>query len=93
MTASPFASVSFLCEGTGEVLSWLIESVSITDSIKQERNVTVTDNTIGSNLSSLLTVVALPLNDGIHIGCILVSFNPFRPVQVEVTLTLRGQVQ
>ena len=91
MTTSLFSSVSFLCEGTGDVLIWLIETVSITDSVQQERNITITDNNIGGNLSSVLTIIALPINDGVHIGCILASFNPYLPVLIEVVLTIRGQ--
>ena len=91
MTASLFSSVSFLCEGTGDILIWLLETVSITDSVQQERNIIITDNNIGGNLSSVLTIVALPKNDGVRIGCILASFNPYSPDIIEVVLTIRGQ--
>lgn len=90
MTAPLYTSVSFQCIGTGDALTWLVESVSITDLVKQERNVTISSNNSDSTLSSVLTINALPINDGIHIGCIIISFNPYDAVLVEVVLTIQG---
>ncbi|XP_019857016.1 PREDICTED: uncharacterized protein LOC109585391 [Amphimedon queenslandica] len=87
----------FTCEGTGDILNWLVESVSLTDSIKQQREVTVTTTNIGNtDFSSVLTVKAIPINDGLGIGCEVISynlsnpFNPFNRVVSGSALTIRG---
>uniref|UniRef100_A0A1X7TT06 Fibronectin type-III domain-containing protein n=1 Tax=Amphimedon queenslandica TaxID=400682 RepID=A0A1X7TT06_AMPQE len=90
MTAPLYTSVSFQCIGTGDALAWLIEGVSITDLVKQERNLTISNNNSNSTLSSVLTINTLPTNDGIHIGCIIISFNPHDAVLAEVVLTIQG---
>ena len=52
---------------------------------------TVSDVSIGSNLSSILLVMALPINDGLNIECQIVSFPPFKQVFSNTsTLTIRG---
>ena len=52
---------------------------------------TVSDVSIGSNLSSILLVMALPINDGLNIECQIVSFPPFKQVfSNATTLTIRG---
>ena len=92
MIAPLYAPVSFQCIGTGDILTWLIESNPVTDLVQHERNVTINDNSNGNNLASVLTIIALPINDGIEIGCILASLNPYQPVFIEVMLTIRGQI-
>ena len=90
VTISPYSSINFRCEGTGDTLTWTVESVSLTDAVSQQRNITVTHDNSGSTLSSVLTIIAIPINDGIEIGCIIVSFNPYQPASEEATLTIRG---
>ena len=40
--------------------------------------------------SPVLTIRALPINDGISVGCNMVSFNPYDFAQKGVTLTVEG---
>ena len=91
VTVPPFTTATFTCEGTGNVLNWLIQSDVLTDSIKQQRQITVTTtNTSNTNFSSVLTVNAIPINDGLGIGCEVISFNPFNRVTLSGELTIRG---
>ena len=82
---------NFTCKGNGNETNWLINSVILTDSIKQQRNITVSDISIGSNLSSILSVMALPINDNLKIGCQIISLSPVEQVFSNTsTLTIRG---
>lgn len=86
---SPYSLANFSCEGTGNTLTWVVASAPLNDTIIQQRNITVTYNNSGSNLSSILTIIAMPINDGIEIGCIIVS--NFHLVSYGLaTLTIRG---
>lgn len=90
VTISPYSSTNFYCEGTGDVLTWTVESAPLTDTISQQRNITVTHDNSGSTLSSVLTIIAIPINDNIVIGCVIVSLNPYLPTARVATLTIRG---
>ena len=71
-----YTPVNFTCEGMGKKLHWLVGGHSLTDSIKQNREISVTTNNISVDVwSSVLTIRALPINDGISIGCIVVGEN------------------
>ncbi|XP_019857005.1 PREDICTED: uncharacterized protein LOC109585381 [Amphimedon queenslandica] len=83
--------VNFACEGSGEQLFWRVQAVILTDSIKIQRDITVTDFEVSGNLSSLLTITALPINNGINIACHIYSFEPsFQQDLSGGTLTIRG---
>ena len=88
MTVLPFTLTNFTCEGNGDMLSWTVNNSPLDNTIRQQRNITAT-NTGG--LSSVLSVIALPINDGIEIGCIISSFHPFQVAASEAILTIRGQ--
>ena len=79
LVAPLYTSAVFTCEGTGDQLNWIVQSTILTDSIKQKRNITVSYSNSSSraNLSLVLSVNALPLNDGLNIGCQLISLSPF----------------
>lgn len=79
LVAPLYTSAVFTCEGTGDQLNWIVQSTILTDSIKQKRNITVSYSNSSSraNLSLVLSVNALPLNDGLNIGCQLVLLSPF----------------
>ena len=89
VTVLPFTLTNFTCEGNGDTLTWTVNSLALNATIRQQRNITATNT---GDLSSVLSVIALPINDGIEIGCIIASFNPFPQVAAsEATLTIRGQ--
>ena len=51
-------------------MHWTVEGHSLTDTIKQYREIsTATKNTSVDVWSSVLTIRALPINDGIDVGC------------------------
>ena len=76
--AQLFTLVNFTCDGTGNayVLEWTIQGHSLTDLTNQDREISVTtDNISVGVLSSVLTIKALPINNGIIIACIVVDKN------------------
>lgn len=74
-----FSSVILNCEGNGNVLTWLVESHALNETIEQERAISVSDTINNSNgtLLSTLTIETTPSNDGLEIGCIVAFINPF----------------
>ena len=85
--------VNFTCEGTGDALRWRVAGLKPTNPHNQQRDITVTDiSTVAGNLSSVLTIAVLPINDGVVIGCSLYSnLSPFDPAVNTSTLTIRGE--
>ena len=85
--------VNFTCEGTGDALRWRVDGLPPTNSLNQGRNITVTDiNTAAGNLSSVLTIAVLPINDEVVISCLVYSLsNPFDPAVSTSILTIRGK--
>ena len=76
VSAQLYTLVTFTCtsESTEHALEWTIQSHSLTDSSNQGRDVSVTTNNVTvDKLSSVLTIRALPINDGIIVGCIVVD--------------------
>ena len=72
-------------------MHWTIDSHSLTDPYNQGRETSVTKNTtpVGM-LSSVLTIKALPINDGILVGCAVVDEN-FNHVSKGANLTVLGE--
>lgn len=92
VTTTLYTSINFTCEGNGEYLNWLIQNAELTDLLKQQRNVTITNLGGPGNLSSVLTITALPINDEILITCHIYSFKPsFNQDFSSGTLTIRGK--
>ena len=85
--------VNFTCEGTGDALRWRVAGHTPTNPLNQQRDITVTNiSTVVGNLSSVLTIAVLPINDGVDISCFLYSnSNPFDPAVSAGTLTIRGK--
>ena len=82
--------VNFTCQGTGSKLSWTVEDNSLTGPIKETREISVTTNNISVDVwSSVLTIRALPINDGISVGCIIIT-QSFDIVSIGATLTVQG---
>ena len=71
VVAPPYKPVTFTCEAQGDFLVWLVNTVTLTDATKLEREIIVTDTSSNGTQHSVLTITALPINDGIEIGCII----------------------
>ena len=92
VNTSLYTLANFTCDGIGDILEWTIQGHSLTDSIKQSREISVTTNNISVDVwSSVLTIRALPINDGISIRCDVVSFNPFGIIQKGAALNIKGR--
>ena len=91
MSAQLYKLANFTCVGTGDILSWTVGSNLLTDPSNQDREISVTTNNISVDVcSSVLTIRALPINDGISVECNLISFNPYGLKQKGATLTIKG---
>ena len=67
------AITTFYCESDRDdvlVIAWLINSISITEQIKQTQGITINNDT------NSLSIVGLPINNGIVIGCTIVTSSP-----------------
>ena len=66
--------VNFTCKGTGNKLTWTVGGYSVTDPSNQDREISVTTYNISVDVwSSVLTIRAQPINDGISVGCVVVN--------------------
>ena len=91
VVAPIFTLANFTCEGSGEILLWIVQGSSPADPSNQDREISVTTNNISVNVwSSVLTIRALPINNGISVGCAVISFNPYGYKQRGATLTIKG---
>ena len=85
-----YTLANFTCEGTGSDLFWTVQNNPLTDPSNQDREISVTTNNISVDVwSSVLTIRALPINDGIGIGCTVFGQN-FDFVSKGATLTVQG---
>ena len=87
-----YKSANFICEGVGDRLTWTIQGFSLNYQIKQYREISVTTNNISVDVwSSVLTIRALPINDGIIIGCTVLTLLPDLDIdQKGALLTVEG---
>ena len=93
VSAPIYTLANFTCEGTGVTLIWTVEGHFLTDPSNQNREISVTTNNISVDMwSSVLTIRALPINDGISITCTVISINPFDLKQKGATLTVKGKL-
>ena len=82
----------FTCGGVGDRLTWTIQGFSLSYEIKQYREISVTTNNISADVwSSVLTIRALPINNGIIIGCNILRLLPALKIdQKGALLTVEG---
>ena len=93
MSAPLYTLANFTCDGIGDVLEWTVQGNSVTDLSNQDREISVTTNNISLGLwSSVLTIIALSINDGIVVQCTVIGFNPYDIKQIGATLTVKGTV-
>ena len=88
--ATVYDLVNFTCVGRGNRLLWTVGGNSLNDPSNQDREISVTTNNISVGVwSSVLTIRALPINDGISIGCAVVGQNNMF-ISKGATLTVKG---
>ena len=91
MSVLLYTLVTFTCKGTGDKLFWTIDGDEITDSIQKYRDVSVTTNNTSLGVwSSVLTIKALPTNDGIDVTCTVFS-QDLSHSQKGAGLSVKGQ--
>ena len=89
VNTSLYTLANFTCKGIGDILSWTVRGNQLTDPSNQDREISVTTNNISVDVwSSVLTIRALPINDGISVGCVVVGRNKF--ISKGATLTVIG---
>lgn len=94
------SDVNFTCEGVGKVLTWIVNHTSIIS--EEKRQIMIIDDTTvtSGNLSSVLSIKALPINNGTDIGCVISICNNIDCILQkngsktfvgdEATLTIKG---
>ena len=91
VSAPLYTLANFTCEGTGNTLSWTVGGNSLTNAIKHYREISVTTHSISVGVwSSVLTIRTLPINNGISIGCIVISSYPSDHEQKGANLIIKG---
>ena len=92
VSAPLYTLANFTCEATGDLFTWSVGGNSLTDPSNQDREISVTTNNISVDVwSSVLTIRALPFNNGISIGCNVISFNPFHAESRGAALIIKGK--
>ena len=91
MSAIIYTIANFTCEGTGDVLEWSVQENPVTDPSNQDREISVTTNNISVDVwSSVLTIRALPINNGVYVGCTVIIINTQDFLKKGATLTVKG---
>ena len=91
ITSLLYTLANFTCQGIGDVLFWTVGGNSLNDAIKLNREISVTTNNISVDMwSSVLTIRALPINDGIIVQCFVFGRN-FSIDRKGTSLTVKGQ--
>ena len=90
VSAKLYTLVNFTCEGIGDILLWTIEDGSLSGSNNQQRKISITTTPVSVGVwSSVLTIRALPINDGISVGC-TVANNNYEVISKGTTLEVEG---
>ena len=90
VVARPYESVHFECEARGDFSVWLINSITLTNATKKEREIVVTDTSSNDTQHTVLIITALPINDRITISCIVGLVPHTVTFFNEETLEIRG---
>ena len=91
VSAPLYTLTNFTCEGIGDILSWTVGGNLLIDPSNQNREISVTTNNISVDVwSSVLTIRALPINDGKAVQCNVISFDPLNIQEKGGTLTVKG---
>ena len=91
MSVQVYTLVDFPCRGVGDVLNWTVQGNLLTDPSNQDREISVINNiAFRGTLSSVLTIRALPINDGISIACNVINFTSHNFEKKGATLTIKG---
>ena len=86
-----YTLANFICKGTEDKLLWSVGCNPLTDPSNQDREISVTTNNISFDVwSSVLTIRALPINDGISLTCTVIKFSPFVCNRESYTLIVQG---
>ena len=92
MTALLYELANFTCEGTGDILLWSVQGNSPVDPSNQDREISITTNNISVDVwSSVLTIRALPINDGVTVACTILS-ESLTFISRGATLTIEGNI-
>ena len=89
-----YTLINFTCESVENIFHWTIQGHSLTNPSNQDKEISVTTaNNISVDVwSSVLTIRALPIKDGILItviGCAVITKN-FDIITKEAILTVLG---
>ena len=93
VSAPLYTLANFTCVGIGDVVECTVEGNLLIDPSNEDREISVTTNNISVDVwSSVLTIRALPVNDGTNVGCHVISFNPYGLTKKGATLTVKGKL-
>ena len=84
-----WSHVNFTCEGTGEILTWIVYYKN-----RQKEQKTDINANFSANLSSVLSVQALPDNGGAEMITCIISEDQnenYTAKAISATLTIKGE--
>ena len=85
--------VSFHCEGEGDVLVWITNGISLSDEIKETRNITILPGiTTPGIVISTLVIFAKPENHDLNIGCVVGIHGSFMFDSAGANLFVKGKL-
>ena len=80
----------FNCTGEGDLLQWTYDSDAVDGQIAQQRQISIVHHNVPDGMvSSSLYINATIENDGVTIGCIIITYSPFDIVSAGAYLTVR----
>ena len=92
VSALLYKLTNFTCGGTGDILLWSVQGNSPFDPSNQDREISVTTNNTSVDVwSSVLTIRALPINDGISVACAILT-ESLTFISRGATLTVEGNI-